>query len=85
MISYFNKYFVAEGIFNKEYSKILIRAERVRNKSDYRDFYVVSRDVAAEQIENAEKFIREMDEFIKRKLINHENRDNITGKGGTRT
>jgi uncharacterized protein (UPF0332 family) len=72
LISYFSKNYVAKGIFDKEYSKILIRAERVRNKSDYRDFYIVSRDSAAKQIENAEKFIQKMEAFIKNKLINHE-------------
>jgi uncharacterized protein (UPF0332 family) len=54
LISYFNKNYVAEGIFDKEYSKILIGAELVRTKSDYRDFYIVSKDAAAKQIENAE-------------------------------
>ena len=69
LISYFGKNYVAEGIFDKEYSKILIGAERGRTKSDYRDFYIVSKDTAEKQIENAEKFIQKMDEFIKNKQM----------------
>lgn len=38
IIAYFNQNFVSTGIFDKSYSKILMGAEIIRNKSDYNDF-----------------------------------------------
>ena len=35
IISHFNKNYIKKGIFDKEYSKILMGAEKIRNKSDY--------------------------------------------------
>jgi len=64
IIAYFNQNFINEGIFEKEYSKILMGAEKIRNKSDYNDFYVASKVDAKQQIINAEKFIKTMEEYI---------------------
>jgi len=72
LIAYFNKNYVSTGIFEKEYAKILSQAEWVRNKSDYRDFYIVFKDDAAEQIENAGKFIQRIEEYINSRLISSE-------------
>lgn len=69
VIAYFNHNFVNEKIFDKEYSKILMGAEKIRNKSDYNDFYIASKSDAEQQIENAEKFIKTMEEYIL-KMIN---------------
>lgn len=75
LIAYFNKNYVSTGIFEKEYSKILSGAEWVRNKSDYRDFYIVSRATATEQVENAEKFIQRIVMYIDSRLISSEASD----------
>ncbi|MGE5343725.1 MAG: HEPN domain-containing protein [Candidatus Omnitrophota bacterium] len=72
LISYFNKNYVAKGIFDKEYSKILTQAEWVRTKSDYRDFYIVSQDSALKQVENAEKFIQGIEVYINNILKNQQ-------------
>jgi uncharacterized protein (UPF0332 family) len=69
LIAYFNKDYVATGIFDKEYSKILMAAEKVRNRSDYDDFYIVSREAAEKQFESAKKFILEVETHI----INRDN------------
>ena len=68
IIAYFNKNYIATGIFEKIYSKIIKGAERKRTKSDYDDFYIVSRDEAEEQVKNAKQFIEEIERFIKKKL-----------------
>ncbi len=57
IIAYFNRNYVATGILDKEYSKILMGAERLRNKSDYDDFYIVAKSDADTQIVNARIFI----------------------------
>jgi uncharacterized protein (UPF0332 family) len=69
IIAYFNHNFISTGIFDKEYSKILMGAEKIRNKSDYNDFYIASKSDAEQQIINADKFIKTMEEYTM-KLIN---------------
>ena len=55
IISYFNKNFVKEGIFDREISKLIDTCYRLREKADYEDFFIVSRSQAEEQIKKAEK------------------------------
>lgn len=45
--------------------------EKIRNKSDYNDFYIASKKDAGKQIMNAEKFIKTMGDYIT-KLISEE-------------
>jgi uncharacterized protein (UPF0332 family) len=68
LIAYFNKDYVATGTFDKEYSKILMAAEKIRNRSDYDDFYIASKEAAEKQIENAGKFILAIENHIKNKI-----------------
>lgn len=56
VISYFQKNYVKSGIFEKEYSKILAEAFEIRSESDYDDYYVISKEEAEEQIQNAQFF-----------------------------
>lgn len=69
IISHFNKIYVKEGIFDKEYSKILMGAEKIRNKSDYNDFYIASKEDAMDQIIGAKNFIDTMEKYIIENLI----------------
>lgn len=57
IIAFFNKTYVKEGIFEKEISKQIDTAYRLREKADYQDFYVVSKEQAEEQIDKAQKVI----------------------------
>ena len=68
LIGYFNREYIAGGIFDKKYSKIIKGAERMRNRSDYDDFYIVSKDDTRKQLENAEVFIEEIEKYIREKL-----------------
>ena len=38
----------------------------IRTKSDYQDFYVVSRGEAKDQLENAEEFVAMIQDYISR-------------------
>lgn len=69
IISYFNKKYIKEGIFDKEYSKILMGAEKIRNKSDYNDFYIASKEDALDQVIGAKDFIDTMERYITENLI----------------
>lgn len=67
MISYFDRYFVKTGIFEKQLSKIVHSAFDTRQDNDYEDFYVPSEAEAQEQYDNAAFFIGEIEN--KRKLF----------------
>lgn len=64
VIACFQKDYVKEGVFDKQYSKIIMEAFQIRNKSDYDDYYIVSKVDAEEQLEKAELFYQEMRRFI---------------------
>ena len=58
MIAYFNYTYVKEGIFDKAISKMVDTCYRLREKADYQDFFLVSHEMAEEQLEKAEKIIK---------------------------
>ena len=64
VIACFQKDYVKEGIFDKQYSKIIMEAFQIRNKSDYDDYYVVLKSDAEEQLDKAELFYQEMKRYI---------------------
>jgi uncharacterized protein (UPF0332 family) len=72
VMSYFDRYFVKTGIFDKQFSKIVHSAFDTRQDNDYEDFYVPSEAEAQEQYDNATRFIGEIERkrelFIKGKI-----------------
>jgi len=56
IISYFNQNYIKTFKIEKEYSSIIMNAFTIRNKSDYDDFYLTTKDEAIEQLDNAVKF-----------------------------
>jgi uncharacterized protein (UPF0332 family) len=59
IITYFDKCFVKNGIFSREFSRIVHTSFDVRQASDYQDFYVISREQAEAQLDGCIKFIAE--------------------------
>ena len=57
IISEFNRKYIKEGVFNETFSETIKLAFTVRGKSDYDDFYIVSKDSVDSQIANAKKFL----------------------------
>jgi uncharacterized protein (UPF0332 family) len=55
LVSTFIKEFIATGIFDKKFSRLIKNAQKIRLESDYEDFYIISRDTTKEQIVQAEK------------------------------
>lgn len=49
-------------------SDIIKSAFDIRNDSDYDDYYVVSKTEVDEQIKNAERFIAEMEQYLKHRI-----------------
>lgn len=60
----FNKDFVHTGIFPKDISRRISRAQEVRHASDYDDFYILSKQETKEQVETAEVLIQLVETYF---------------------
>lgn len=67
VIAHFNQYHVHTGDFSIDTYKIIDSAYRIREKCDYSDFFVVSREEAKAQIQKAGQFILKVEEYLKHK------------------
>ena len=59
-----SKNYVKTGAFPVHFSQIIKGASYLREKSDYDDFYIVSRKEAEEQLEAAKIFVHSVDRYI---------------------
>lgn len=64
VIAYFNKEYVSKKIFDRELGKRINEARFFREKSDYVDFYIVTKEECEEQIETAKKMIYSAEKYI---------------------
>ncbi len=64
VIAYFNKEYISKNIFPRELGKRVSNARFYREKSDYVDFYIVTREECIEQIETARLMIEKAAEYI---------------------
>ena len=64
VMGYFNKEYVAKEIFPREIGRKLGTLQRVREKSDYDDFYIASREKAEEQFQTVELVIGEVKKHL---------------------
>jgi len=60
VIALFNQHFVKTNIVDSSLGRILKKAQYSRERSDYGDYYVVTKEDAQNQIDNAEKLIAEI-------------------------
>lgn len=68
LISEFIKSYIAGGKIDKKYSKIIKTAEKIRIESDYKFFYIVSREETEEQLKNARDFVAEITNYLEKKV-----------------
>ena len=66
VIAHFNQFYVHTGEFERNTYKIIDSAYRIREKCDYSDFFVVSKEEAEEQIKKASAFITSVTEFLQK-------------------
>lgn len=71
VIAYFNKEYVSKNKFSREIGKKIGEVRFYREKSDYVDFYIVTKEECKEQVETARTVIRQVEEFIN----NNDNED----------
>lgn len=64
VISLFNRHIVKEGLFAKEYSRLLSEAKLEREEADYEDFVTVTKEDAKHQLKNAIKFVEETEKTL---------------------
>lgn len=64
VISHFRQYYIKTNQFPVQYSNTINNLFQIRLKSDYDDFFVVSKADVSEQIVEAEQFVN----FVKRYL-----------------
>lgn len=66
-IAYFNKNYISTGIFEKDIGKRISEASFYREKSDYVDFYIVTKEEAKMQIDTAKLMIEKAEKYINNK------------------
>ncbi|MDR0817609.1 MAG: HEPN domain-containing protein [Clostridiales Family XIII bacterium] len=64
IIAAFNQQYIKENIFPVAFSEIVKLAFNVRGKSDYDDFYIVSKESVDTQIVNAKIFLDAIKEYF---------------------
>ena len=64
VIAYFNKNYVATEIFDKTVGRMLAQLQLKREKSDYDDFYVVSKEEVDAQFQNAEIILEAVKKYL---------------------
>ena len=68
VMAYFNKEYVAAGIFPKALGKKLGALQRLREKSDYDDFYIATKAEAEELVITAETLIEYIEIYCKDRM-----------------
>ncbi|MDD2957294.1 MAG: HEPN domain-containing protein [Lachnospiraceae bacterium] len=69
VIAYVNRYYVKERLFPRDISKIIDTAFRLREKADYDDFVIISKQQAEEQLEKAKKVLDVIERYLADKWI----------------
>lgn len=64
VMAFFNKEYVSKNVFSKELGRKVGQARFFREKSDYVDFYIVTKEECQEQIETARTVIDEIEKYI---------------------
>ena len=64
VIAYFNKNYVATGIFEKDIGRKLARLQQKREQSDYDDFYIASKLDTVNQVTIAKEIIGEIKTYL---------------------
>lgn len=67
VIAYFNKEYISKTIFPRELGKRVSEARFFREKSDYVDFYIVTKEECQTQIDTAKLMIENAEKYINKK------------------
>lgn len=65
VIAHFNQFYIHEGKFDRNTYKLIDSAYRIREKCDYSDFFIASKEDSENQIVNAREFVARVEMFLK--------------------
>ncbi|MBI3195152.1 MAG: HEPN domain-containing protein [Ignavibacteriae bacterium] len=69
VINLFSRYFIKEKYFPLDFHKLIYEAKTIREKSDYGDFFFVSKEIAVERLEEASLFIKKVEETFTKMIL----------------
>ena len=67
VVAYFNKMYVATEKFPREFGRMIAKLQQLREKSDYDDFFIASKEEAQKQFDNAESIVAAIIEYMRKK------------------
>lgn len=69
VVAYFNRTYAATEKIPREIGRKLTRLQQKREKSDYDDFYIASKEETMEQIENTKSVISAVKDYLSKMEI----------------
>ena len=67
VIAYFNQEYISKEIFPKELGKDITNIRLYREKSDYVDFYIITKEDCEQQIQKAKNIVNSIEKYLKNK------------------
>ena len=64
VIAYFNQEYISKAIFPKELGRDITNIRLYREKSDYVDFYIITKDDCKIQIDKAKNIVSSVEEYL---------------------
>ena len=64
VIAYFNQEYISKGIFSKKLGKDITNIRLYREKSDYVDFYIITKEDCKTQIAKAKNIVNSIAEYL---------------------
>lgn len=66
VIAFFNKVYLKEGKMDRKLSQIIKDTSYLREKSDYDDFFIASKEEAETQLRNAKIFVKAVSDYLEK-------------------
>jgi uncharacterized protein (UPF0332 family) len=70
VLALFNQYFVKENLLPKGFGKLARDAKDIRERADYEDFVIITREAAADYLEKADSFLKKVETVLRELLLN---------------
>lgn len=78
VLSLFNQHFVNEKLLPKGFGKLARDAKTIRERADYGDFEITTKEIASEYLEKAAVFLKRVEDLLRQLLLTA----NGNGKNG---
>jgi uncharacterized protein (UPF0332 family) len=71
VIQYFIRLYIKTGELPIEFSDIIISASKIRNNSDYDDFFIASKEMTKTQINKCKELCHAINEYLHKRISNN--------------